>query len=230
MKKILCVLLIIFAMLIITGCDTATEEEPIQSAEVPDEPEQTINSFEECAEAGNPIMESYPRQCRADDQTFTEEIDEPIEVPAEECEQVCSKIGTRSEGWYDSCTGDLIEYANCAEPFCGDDRCNENEDCHDCHEDCGCSGDEQCFDSKCTPIFCGRDYECNDDNACTVDVCQFPEHPNAYCDHEEIEECDHGDDCCPAYCDAETDNDCDPVCGNDVCEEDENDTCEEDCE
>lgn len=23
-----------------------------------------INSFEECAKAGNPVMESYPRQCR----------------------------------------------------------------------------------------------------------------------------------------------------------------------
>jgi len=35
-----------------------------------------INSFEECAEAGNPIMESYPRQCRAGNKTFFEEIEE----------------------------------------------------------------------------------------------------------------------------------------------------------
>jgi hypothetical protein len=35
----------------------------------------TIDSFEECAAAGNPIMESYPRQCRAPDgQTFTEDV------------------------------------------------------------------------------------------------------------------------------------------------------------
>lgn len=43
-----------------------------------------ITSFEECVEAGNPVMESYPRQCAANGQTFTEEIDElpPVdEVP-----------------------------------------------------------------------------------------------------------------------------------------------------
>lgn len=35
---------------------------------------QEITSFEECVAAGNPVMESYPRQCRAGDMTFTEEI------------------------------------------------------------------------------------------------------------------------------------------------------------
>ncbi len=29
------------------------------------------------------------------------------------CKKICKSIGTRSEGWYDSCTGKLIEYANC---------------------------------------------------------------------------------------------------------------------
>lgn len=33
-----------------------------------------VTNFEECAEAGNPVMESYPRQCRASGQTFTENI------------------------------------------------------------------------------------------------------------------------------------------------------------
>ena len=33
-----------------------------------------INDFESCAAAGNAVMESYPRQCRACDRTFTEEI------------------------------------------------------------------------------------------------------------------------------------------------------------
>lgn len=33
-----------------------------------------ITNFEECLAAGNAVMESYPRQCRADDQTFVEEI------------------------------------------------------------------------------------------------------------------------------------------------------------
>lgn len=34
-----------------------------------------INSFEECIAAGNPAMESYPRQCMAGGRTFTEVID-----------------------------------------------------------------------------------------------------------------------------------------------------------
>ncbi|MFC1678539.1 Gmad2 immunoglobulin-like domain-containing protein [Patescibacteria group bacterium] len=36
--------------------------------------EGKITNFQECIEAGNPAMESYPRQCRAGDQTFTENI------------------------------------------------------------------------------------------------------------------------------------------------------------
>jgi hypothetical protein len=40
--------------------------------------ESSINNFEECVSAGNPIMESYPRQCRTvDGQHFVENIDEP---------------------------------------------------------------------------------------------------------------------------------------------------------
>jgi len=38
-------------------------------------PLNEINSFEGCVTAGNPVMESYPRQCRTvDGQTFVEEI------------------------------------------------------------------------------------------------------------------------------------------------------------
>jgi hypothetical protein len=33
-----------------------------------------ITNFEECIKAGNPAMESYPRQCRANGKTFVEEI------------------------------------------------------------------------------------------------------------------------------------------------------------
>lgn len=42
-----------------------------------DTPADTITSFEECVAAGNPVMESYPRQCRtADGDLFVEEIDD----------------------------------------------------------------------------------------------------------------------------------------------------------
>ncbi len=42
-----------------------------------------VTSFEECAAAGNPVMESYPRQCRSADGTlFVEEIPEPVVPPS----------------------------------------------------------------------------------------------------------------------------------------------------
>ncbi len=40
----------------------------------PPAPVMTVNSFQECVEAGNPVMESYPRQCRHEDRLFAEEI------------------------------------------------------------------------------------------------------------------------------------------------------------
>jgi len=39
--------------------------------------QQQVTNFEECITAGNPAMESYPRQCRHKDQTFTETIGTP---------------------------------------------------------------------------------------------------------------------------------------------------------
>ena len=42
--------------------------------------ESSIESFEDCVEAGNPVMESYPRQCKTSDgRNFVEEIDSQIE-------------------------------------------------------------------------------------------------------------------------------------------------------
>jgi hypothetical protein len=42
-------------------------------------------------------------------------------LPAAECRPVCRALGTRSEGWYDGCTGRLICFAQCdgAEAECG---------------------------------------------------------------------------------------------------------------
>lgn len=44
------------------------------------EPELTVQSFAECAAAGFPVMESYPRQCRTQNgQTFREDIGNELE-------------------------------------------------------------------------------------------------------------------------------------------------------
>jgi len=53
-----------------------------------------ITNFEECAAAGNPIMESYPRQCRANGQTFVEQIVPQVTPCSEESRSadVCIQI------------------------------------------------------------------------------------------------------------------------------------------
>lgn len=35
---------------------------------------ENIENFDDCAAAGNAVMESYPRQCHANGQTYTEVI------------------------------------------------------------------------------------------------------------------------------------------------------------
>ena len=42
-------------------------------------PDQNITNFDECAAAGNLVMESWPRQCRAGDETFVEDIGNEFE-------------------------------------------------------------------------------------------------------------------------------------------------------
>lgn len=48
-----------------------------------------VTNFDECIQAGNPAMESYPRQCRHGDETFTEII-EPI-ISQEEASIIARK-------------------------------------------------------------------------------------------------------------------------------------------
>lgn len=67
MKKIL-LIIILLSFILFTGCAAQKE----------------ISSFEECVEAGYPVMESYPRQCRiANGTTFTEDIGFAL------CENMC---------------------------------------------------------------------------------------------------------------------------------------------
>jgi len=65
MRKILP---IIFVILVILGISVAWNL-PKKGM-----PQLLITNFGECVAAGNPVMESYPRQCRAGEQSFTENI------------------------------------------------------------------------------------------------------------------------------------------------------------
>ncbi len=74
---------------------------------------QIITNFEECVKAGNPVMESYPRQCRLSDGTnFVEELDKSVT-----CENLC---------------GDGI----CQEMVCMSIGCPCAENKENCPEDC----------------------------------------------------------------------------------------------
>ena len=66
-------LLIIIAILIIVGFGVTWKLTKKEA------PPFRITNFEECAKAGNPVMESYPRQCRHGDKTFTENIGNELE-------------------------------------------------------------------------------------------------------------------------------------------------------
>jgi len=68
MKKTLPIIIIV---LIIAGFGVAWK---LTKKEAP-----LVTNFEECVLAGNPVMESYPRQCRHQDQTFVEYIGNELE-------------------------------------------------------------------------------------------------------------------------------------------------------
>ncbi len=55
-----------------------------------------ITSFQECAAAGNPVMESHPRQCMADGQVFVEAADS---------KQLCESAGGKYDTDFGECTG-----------------------------------------------------------------------------------------------------------------------------
>jgi len=88
---------------------------------------QIITNFEECAAAGNPIMESYPRQCRANGQTFVEELSDAdkakLQPPTEPackdlcgdgvCQEiVCLAIGCPCSETPESCPQDCAQKIN----------------------------------------------------------------------------------------------------------------------
>ncbi len=75
-KKTIIILVIIVILVAILGLVlyffSLQKPEYIPPASI--EPKQKITNFEECVAAGNPVMESYPRQCRANGQLFVENI------------------------------------------------------------------------------------------------------------------------------------------------------------
>jgi hypothetical protein len=51
-----------------------------------------VTDFESCVAAGNPIMESFPRQCSANGETFVEDIELDDKACTREYMPVCGKV------------------------------------------------------------------------------------------------------------------------------------------
>lgn len=50
-------------------------QDPSIDTEITPSPQSSISSFEQCIQAGYPVLESYPRQCAVPGgETFTEEL------------------------------------------------------------------------------------------------------------------------------------------------------------
>ncbi len=57
-----------------------------------------ITNFDECVNAGNPVMESYPRQCMANGETFVEEIEFCVRMSIDNAFAIAEESVCVSEG------------------------------------------------------------------------------------------------------------------------------------
>ena len=62
---------VVIVLVLIFGAYVIFNRQNAQDTDLP-----TIQSFQECVAAGNPVMESYPRQCAANGVTYTEVLQE----------------------------------------------------------------------------------------------------------------------------------------------------------
>lgn len=82
--------------------------------------QQTITNFEECVSAGNAVMESYPRQCSANGETYVEELPIPDEAklcpeprPSGATKEYVPVIGSDSEeypNWRTACMNEVVQW------------------------------------------------------------------------------------------------------------------------
>jgi len=83
MKKIIVIFIVGLAVILAAGGVVYYlkfyQETPPVNNQNQNVPVVTVTNFEECVAAGNPVMESYPRQCRAGDKNFIEYIGNELE-------------------------------------------------------------------------------------------------------------------------------------------------------
>lgn len=65
--------LLLVSIIFIAGCNTTINKQPAETTTT--QRITQINSFEDCINAGFPILESYPRQCKTPDgKSFVEKL------------------------------------------------------------------------------------------------------------------------------------------------------------
>lgn len=124
-------------------------------------------------------------------------------------QDVCTPACESAECGPDGCGGSC---GSCSEGVCDElsGVCLSN--CGDGVLDPG----ETCDPEASCPV------DCDDGDACTVGTLVGEAAScNAQCSFEAVGACTTGDGCCPAACNANSDGDCEPVCGNGVLEGDE---------
>ena len=105
--------------------------------EIRDPIESTIESFDECVAAGNPVMESYPRQCRTDDgRNFVEEIDSQVTLQSQ-CKE--------NEGTW------MPEWNECE--YISENQCSEmNGVFYECESACRHDPNAEMCTEQCVPV------------------------------------------------------------------------------
>lgn len=71
-------LLALIIVVVLTQQDASQQHRNTDNTPTPSDSDTGVTSFEECVAAGNPVMESYPRQCRANGTLFVEEGEDLI--------------------------------------------------------------------------------------------------------------------------------------------------------
>ena len=128
------IVMVFCVLLFATGCyefQKSVEEEEERNV-------NEISNFQECVEQGNPVMESYPRMCEAEGETFVEDISKK-----EKCENLLGGTWlpehSECEGISESSCSDLGgDFESCAS------ACSHDEDAEVCVDVCVqvCSFDE----------------------------------------------------------------------------------------
>ncbi len=110
--------------------------EPINNQENSDN--MQVTNFKECVDAGNPIMESHPRQCIHEGELFTEKLDFDEMNLSDNKYEACENLGGKPLPDYNECeyiSQDACEYLGGDFKEC-ESACRNDPDAEMCTMEC----------------------------------------------------------------------------------------------